>query len=185
MDRPLCLIGRPSKVHGRDEKMIGREELLGLLDKSGVRFACEYHGQVTNMAESGALRLSLEGVRCKNLLLQDKRGHHYLVVTTANKSLKLSALAMALGSKRLSFASADSLFRLLGVRPGSLSPFALVNDTLSTIHLVVDEELRRESNFHFHPLDSTATIALSRQDLEAFLDSIEHPPRWTFLEGRA
>jgi len=165
--------------------MIGKEELLELLKKRGVQFACEYHERVTNMVESGALKLSLEGVRCKNLLLQDKQGDHYLVMTTAEKSLDLSALAKTLGSKRLSFASADNLLQLLGVHPGSLSPMALVNDPVSTIHLVVDEELRRESNFLLHPLDSTATLALTRRDLEAFLDSIAHPPRWTFLAARA
>jgi Ala-tRNA(Pro) deacylase len=164
--------------------MIGREELLGLLEQSGVRFACEYHEQVINMAESGALKLSLEGARCKNLLLQDKRAHHYLVMTTADKSLELSAAARTLGSKRLSFASADRLFGVLGVRPGSLSPLALVNDSSSKVHLVIDEELRCESAFLLHPLDSTATVALTRQDLEAFLDNIAHPPTWTVLEAR-
>jgi Ala-tRNA(Pro) deacylase len=164
--------------------MIGREELLGLLEQSGVRFACEYHEQVINMAESGALKLSLKGARCKNLLLQDKRGHHYLVMTAADKSLELSVLARTLGSKRLSFAPADHLFGLLGVRRGSLSPLALVNDTSSKVHLVIDKELRRESAFLLHPLDSSATVALTRRDLEAFVDRTAHPPAWTVLEGR-
>ncbi|MEM5398872.1 YbaK/EbsC family protein [Paraburkholderia unamae] len=92
--------------------------MLALLEQQDVPFECEFHEQVLNMAESGALELSLDGARCKNLLLQDKQGGLYLVVTTAHKSLDLSAVAKTLNSKRLSFASADRLFDLLGVRPG-------------------------------------------------------------------
>jgi len=164
--------------------MLGKEELLELLEQQGVRFACEHHEQVLNMAESAELTLSLTGVRCKNLLLQDKKGQHYLVVTTPEKSLDLVAAAEAFGSKRLSFASADRLATVLGVRPGSLSPLALVNDSAGKVCLVIDEDLSREPVFLLHPMDSTATVALSKPDLEAFLRSIDHPPAWKVLRAR-
>ncbi|WP_434664624.1 prolyl-tRNA synthetase associated domain-containing protein [Paraburkholderia sp. A3BS-1L] len=164
--------------------MIGRDELLTLLEEQEVPFECEDHEQVLNMAESGALKLSLDGARCKNLLLQDKQGGLYLVVTTAHKSLDVSAVAKTLNSKRLSFASADRLFDLLGVRPGSLSPLALVNDRAHDVRLVIDDDLAHERVFLFHPLDSTATIALSRQDLEDFMKHIGHAPSWHALEAR-
>lgn len=164
--------------------MIQRDGLLRLLAQQDVPFECEYHEQVLNMAESGALELSLDGARCKNLLLQDKQGGLYLVVTTAHKSLDLSAIAKTLNSKRLSFASADRLFDLLGVRPGSLSPLALVNDHAHCVHLVIDNDLAHERVFLFHPLDSTATIALSRRSLEVFLQRIGRAPSWHALEAR-
>ncbi|MCI0150185.1 prolyl-tRNA synthetase associated domain-containing protein [Paraburkholderia sediminicola] len=164
--------------------MIGRDELLDLLERSGASFECEYHERVLNMEESGTLKLSLAGARCKNLLLQDKQGALYLVVTTAHKSLDLSAVARTLNSKRLSFASADRLFDLLGVAPGSLSPLSLVNDQAHHVQLVIDEDLADEGVFLFHPLDSTATIALSRQDFEDFLHSIGHLPSWQAIEAR-
>ncbi|WP_185715892.1 prolyl-tRNA synthetase associated domain-containing protein [Burkholderia sp. Bp9004] len=164
--------------------MMERDELLTLLEQQDVPFECEYHEQVLNMAESGALKLSLDGARCKNLLLADKQGSLYLVVTTAHKSLDLSAVAKTLNSKRLSFASADRLFDLLGVRPGSLSPLALVNDRARNIRLVIDDDLAHERVYLFHPLDSTATVALSRQDLEDFLEHIGHAPSWHTLEAR-
>ncbi|WP_052408792.1 prolyl-tRNA synthetase associated domain-containing protein [Paraburkholderia acidipaludis] len=164
--------------------MIERDELLELLERQNVAFECEYHEQVLNMAESGALELSLDGARCKNLLLQDKQGGLYLVVTTAHKSLDLSAVARTLNSKRLSFASADCLFDLLGVRPGSLSPLALVNDRAHGVRLVIDNDLAHEPVFLFHPLDSTVTIALSRRGLEDFLQSMGHAPSWHTLEAR-
>ncbi|MFP3408497.1 YbaK/EbsC family protein, partial [Pseudomonas sp. SIMBA_065] len=87
------------------------------------------------------LALAVEGARCKNLLLQDKKCHYFLVVTTASNSLDLAGLSETLGSKRLSFASADRLFELLGIRPGSLSPLALVNDIAKRVRLVIDIEL--------------------------------------------
>ncbi|WP_321812843.1 MULTISPECIES: prolyl-tRNA synthetase associated domain-containing protein [unclassified Burkholderia] len=167
-----------------DLNMMERNELLELLDRQNVSFECEHHEQVLNMAESGALALSLVGARCKNLLLQDKQGGLYLVVTTAHKSLDLHAVANTLGSKRLSFASAERLFDLLGVRPGSLSPLALVNDAALSVSLVIDKDLANEAIFLFHPLDSTATIALSRQDFETFLEYIDHAPSWHVLGAR-
>jgi Ala-tRNA(Pro) deacylase len=164
--------------------MMERDELLNLLEQRDVPFECEYHEPVLNMAESGALKLSLAGARCKNLLLQDKLGALYLVVTTAQKSLDLSALAKTLNSKRLSFVSADRLFSLLGIRTGSLSPLALINDDACNVRPVIDEDLAHERVFLFHPLDSTATIALSRRDFEEFLQSIDHAPSWEALGAR-
>lgn len=174
--------GYPQIFAGK--KMIGREELLGLLEARGLTFAFEQHAQVLNMAESSKLNLSLDGARCKNLLLQDKQGQYYLVVTLSEKSLDLAATAKMLGSKRLSFASADRLFELLGVRPGSLSPLALVNDVDGSIRLVLDQDLVQEQIFLFHPLDSSATVALSKGDFMKFLESTGHKMVWTQLLAR-
>src|ERR1700760_3770445 len=100
--------------------MLGKDELLKRLDEWEIPFSCEEHDSVLNMAESGTLTLSLKGARCKNLLLQDKKGHYFLVVTTTAKALDLAVIAQTLGSRRLSFASSDKLFELLGIRAGAL-----------------------------------------------------------------
>jgi Ala-tRNA(Pro) deacylase len=161
--------------------MLGKDELLNLLEQREIPFFCEEHDSVLNMAESEKLTLSLEGARCKNLLLQDKKGWYFLVVTTATKSLDLTAVAEALGSKRLSFASADKLFELLGIRTGSLSPLALVNDDARCVRLVIDSGLARESTFLFHPLENNASVSLSRAALDDFLASVDHPADWLDL----
>ncbi|WP_175870807.1 prolyl-tRNA synthetase associated domain-containing protein [Burkholderia sp. BCC0397] len=158
--------------------------MLELLETRDVAFKCERHRQVLNMAESGALALSLDGARCKNLLLQDKQGGCYLIVTVADKSVDLRAMAGTLNSKRLSFASPERLHDLLGVRPGSLSPLALVNDRDGKVRLVIDTDLADEPVFLFHPLDSAATIALSRRDFEHFLQGIGHVPSWQSLRAQ-
>ncbi|SAK91395.1 Prolyl-tRNA editing protein ProX [Caballeronia pedi] len=164
--------------------MLGKHELLKRLDEWEIPFSCEEHGPVLNMAESGKLTLSLEGTRSKNLLLQDRKEHYFLIVTTAVKALDLTAIAQALGCKRLSFASSDKLFELLGIRTGSLSPLALVNDTAGRVRLVLDTELIRESTLLFHPLENNASIALSPHALEAFLTGIGHRAEWKELAGR-
>lgn len=137
-----------------------------------------------NMAESGKLDLVLEGVRCKNLLLQDKKGRYFLIVTTAAKSLDLVALADLVGSKRLSFASSDKLLELLGVLPGSLSPLALVNDEAKRVRLIVDCDLHAEPLFLFHPLENNASVSLSKQAFDAFLGTTGHRADWTPLPDR-
>ncbi|QTD94993.1 prolyl-tRNA synthetase associated domain-containing protein [Burkholderia anthina] len=167
-----------------DASMSGKNKVLGFLEARKIPFECEEHDAVLNMAESGLLSLSVVGARCKNLLLQDKKGHDFLVVTTVAKALDLVALSETLGSKRLSFVSADRLFELLGIRTGSLSPLALVNDEARQVRLVIDEELASEDAFLFHPLDNSASVLLTRSALDTFLASVDHPADWLPLRAR-
>ncbi|WP_107312234.1 prolyl-tRNA synthetase associated domain-containing protein [Burkholderia metallica] len=167
-----------------NDSMLGKDEVLKLLEESEIPFSCEEHESVLNMAESGMLMLSVVGARCKNLLLQDKKGHYFLVVTTATKSLELAGVSETLGRKRLSFASSDKLFELLGIRTGSLSPLALVNDGAKRVRLVIDAELTGESVFLFHPLENNASVSLSRSGLDRFLCGIEHSAEWLPLAAR-
>jgi Ala-tRNA(Pro) deacylase len=164
--------------------MLGKDEVLKRLTEMEIAYSCEEHGSVLNMSESSGLTLSLEGLRCKNLLLQDKNSHYFLVVTTATKSLDLAALAATLGSKRLSFASEDRLFELLGIRTGSLSPLALVNDASGRVRLVIDAELNGEESFVFHPLRNDASVSLSRSSFDAFLRNIGRSADWLPLGAR-
>jgi Ala-tRNA(Pro) deacylase len=164
--------------------MFGKAELLKFLDHSGIPFSYEEHDSVLNMAESGNLDLVLEGARCKNLLLQDKKGHYFLIVTTATKCLDLSAAAEAIGSKRLSFVSSDKLFELLGIRTGSLSPLSLVNDEAKRIRLIFDADLNSEPQFLFHPLENSASVLISKQAFYAFLVAIGHDAELIALDDR-
>lgn len=164
--------------------MLGKNELLARLDAQHIPYECEEHAAVLNMGDSEKLTLTLAGARCKNLLLQDKSGACFLVMTTATKALDLTAAARAFGSKRLSFASAELLYEALGLRPGSLSPLALVNDAAGKVRLVIDAELAGEEVFLLHPLENSATLAISRAALEQFLASVDHAPEWIELAAR-
>lgn len=164
--------------------MLKKGDVLKLLEAAAIPFTCEEHDPVLNMAESGMLSLAVEGARCKNLLLQDKRGQYFLIVTTHAKSLDLAGLAETLGSKRLSFASSDRLYELLGIRTGSLSPLALVNDEAGHVRLVIDAALSGEHTFLFHPLENSSSVSLSRNALDSFLGNIAHPADWLALAER-
>lgn len=158
--------------------MHGRDGLLSLLRQWGLDHDWQSHPPVRTMAESRELRLGLHGVRCKNLLLRDKRGRLFLVVADAGASLDLKVLRELLGSARLSFASTAELAARLGVRPGALSPLALVNDHERVVTLVIDERLAEEPAFLFHPLDDSATVAMSSDVFAAFLDRLGVEPLW-------
>ncbi|PQV55076.1 Ala-tRNA(Pro) hydrolase [Paraburkholderia sp. BL21I4N1] len=165
--------------------MLGKDEVLKLLEEGEIPFSCEEHDSVLNMAASEMLALSVMGARCKNLLLQDKKGNYFLVVTTASKSLDLAGVAETLGSKRLSFASTDKLFELLGIRTGALSPLALANDEAKRVRLVIDAELSGEETFLFHPLENNASVSLTRSGLDTFLCNIGHPADWLPLAAKS
>jgi Ala-tRNA(Pro) deacylase len=107
------------------------------------------------------------------------------VVTTSSKSLDLLAVAKSMSSGRLSFASAENLLELLGVRAGSLSPLALVNDEGRRVRLVVDLDLADEQAFLFHPLESNASVSLSRAALDDFMTNIDRQADWLNLPERA
>jgi Ala-tRNA(Pro) deacylase len=153
--------------------MFGKIEVLKLLMEKDIPHTSEEHESV------------LAGTRCKNLLLQDKKGNYYLVVTTSSKSLDLLAVAKSMSSGRLSFASAENLLELLGVRAGSLSPLALVNDEGRRVRLVVDLDLADEQAFLFHPLESNASVSLSRAALDDFMTNIDRQADWLNLPERA
>ncbi|MDV9033398.1 YbaK/EbsC family protein [Pseudomonas sp. RAC1] len=159
-------------------------ELLSLL--TGDEFECpvEYHEKIYNMAESGQLKMRLRGMRCKNLLLRDKKRGLYLVVTTADKAVDLSRLSGVLGCSRLSLASTEQLFDVLKVVPGALSPLALVNDVDREITLVLDQALEGVPLYLFHPLDNGVSVQLSRQQLQQFLEKVDHVASWLDVAAR-
>ncbi|EOG3620261.1 YbaK/EbsC family protein [Pseudomonas putida] len=159
-------------------------DLLALL--TGAAFACpvEHHEKIYNMKESAQLEMSLQGLRCKNLLLRDRKGNLYLLVTTADKAVDLSKLSNALHCSRLSLATAEQLFDTLQVVPGALSPLALINDCDQRITLVFDQAIIVESLYLFHPLDNGASVQLSQQKLQQFLKISGHAINWLDIAER-
>jgi Ala-tRNA(Pro) deacylase len=164
--------------------MPDKTELLAFLNQAQIAYELEEHAAIFNMADSATLALGLQGARCKNLLLKDKSGRCYLVMTTGHKSLDLGALATALDCARLSFATPERLFEQLGVRPGALSPLALINDGSGNTILVMDAELAVEPVFILHPLENSSSVALTRESFDQFLVAIGHTARWLPLAAR-
>jgi Ala-tRNA(Pro) deacylase len=118
------------------------------------------------------------GGHTKNLFLRDKRGTLYLVVTPEDAVIELKSLHRVLGaSGRFSFASADAMREVLGVEPGSVTPFAVINDKACRVTVILDAGMMAQPVLNFHPLVNTATTTVSREDLVKFLGSTGHAPR--------
>ena len=128
------------------------------------------------MAEAKVATGHVPGCHCKNLFLEDRKGAAWLVVLPAERLLDLRVLADALGTRRLSFASAGRLQETLGLAPGSVSPFGVVNDADGRVRVVLDRDLLARPALKFHPLVNTLTTVISPEGLLRFLEETGHPP---------
>ena len=152
-------------------------ELLQRLDALGIAHRTSRHAPVYTVAESRALRAEFPGGHSKNLFLRNKKGRMWLLTCLEDRQIDLKQLAERLGAGRFSFASAERLMRYLGVVPGAVTPFAVVNDRAGAVDVVVDAGLLAHDPLNFHPLDNAMTTAVSAGDLLRFLEHAAHPPR--------
>ncbi len=151
-------------------------QLLERLAALGIATVTHHHPPLHTVEESRALRGALPGGHCKNLFLKDKKDQHWLVVALEDAEIALNRLDKLIGSARLSFASADRLWRHLGVRPGSVTPFALVNDPERRVRVVLQEAMLAHDPLNYHPLVNDRTTAIRPDDLLRFLRSLGHEP---------
>ena len=155
-----------------------RADLFALFDRLGIAARTYEHPAVFTVSESRALKASIPGLHSKNLFLKDKKDRLFLVVAEAEARIDLKRLHEPLGaSGRLSFGSAELLREVLGIEPGSVTPFALINDAARRVSVVIDETLTTADPVNFHPLENTATTGVSRAGLEKFLRATGHEPR--------
>src|SRR3954468_18984835 len=153
-------------------------DLFALFEALGIEARTHEHAPVFTVAESRAIKEDLPGGHSKNLFLKDKRGRLFLVVAHAESRIDLKRLHEPLGaSGRLSFGSAELLREVLGVEPGSVTPFALLNDREQRVAVVLDENLMRHEPVNFHPLVNSATTGVSRADFLHSLSATGHEPR--------
>lgn len=156
------------------------EALLARLAAMGLETHTTRHPPVFTVAESQALRGSLPGGHSKNLFLRPAKqsaGPHLLAVLQEDRQVSVNALARAAGAGRVEMAPAAELRALLGVEPGSVTPFGMVNAPPGTVRIVLDAGLLREHDWvHFHPLVNSMTTAIRPADLLRFLESLGHRP---------
>lgn len=152
------------------------DALLARLQTMGVAYVEHRHPPLFTVEESRRLRGQLPGGHCKNLFLKDRKGQYWLVVALEDRPIDLKTLDRKIGAARLSFGSADRLWEVLGVRPGAVTPFALVNDTLRQVRLVLDKGMLAHDPLNYHPLVNDRTIAVSPEGLLAFLRQTGHDP---------
>lgn len=160
------------------------DQLLARLAELGIQANTHRHPPVFTVAQSKELRGILPGGHCKSLFLRDKAGGYWLAVMLEHRRVSVNALARALGAPRVSFAGADDLMALLGVIPGAVTPFGLINDTGIRVTPVLDAAMLREhSVLNYHPLDNSMTTSISPADLLRFIAETGHTPRLVELEA--
>jgi len=153
-------------------------ELFAYLDSLGIAHRTVNHPPVFTVGEARTLRGQVAGGHTKNLFLRDKKGALYLVVAPEDAAIELKSLHRLLGaSGRFSFGSAELMRNTLGVEPGSVTPFAVINDKALRVSVVLDAAMMQHDALNFHPLVNIGTTTISRDDLIKFLKATGHDPR--------
>lgn len=171
---------RPELVDGSAPATPG--ELFARLDELGIAHDTAQHPPVFTVEEAKQHRGDEAGAHIKNLFFRNKKGMA-LLVCLEDRALDLKPLGKLLGLGRLSFGRPPRLMSYLGVIPGAVTPFSVLNDRGGAVRLFLDESLRSFATVHAHPLDNAQTTAIATADLVRFLEAVEHPPSWIDLEG--
>jgi len=151
--------------------------LLARLAELGIAVAIHRHPPLHTVAESQALRGSLPGSHIKNLFLRDKKRTKWLVTVPEDAAVDLKALRRELAaSGNLSFGDAPLLAASLGVAPGSVTPFAVMNDPAGEVAMVIARAVLETDPVNAHPLHNAATAAIAAADLLRFLHACGHSP---------
>jgi Ala-tRNA(Pro) deacylase len=159
-------------------------DLFARLDALGIAHRTQSHAPVFTVEEAKALRGDLVGGHTKNLVLKDKKDGLWLVVAREQLAIDLKELSKQLDAPRFSFGSAELLVEALGVQPGSVTPFSVINDRAYRVKVVLDEGMLALDPLNFHPLRNDRTTAISSDDLLCFLRATDHEPRIAKLPER-
>lgn len=150
--------------------------VVAKLSELGIAFTSHYHPPVATVDEAAEHWSGIDATHCKNLFLRNQKGsRHYLVVLTASKKADLRAVADQIGDGKLSFASPERLMTHLGLTPGSVSPFGLINDREHAVRVVLDRDFKSATRLAFHPNINTATFTITVADFARFLDACGNP----------
>jgi Ala-tRNA(Pro) deacylase len=142
------------------------------LDALGISYERHEHPPVFTGEEAAQHWAGIHATQCKNLFLRNKKGNrHYLVVLEISRQADLRHVAKLVSDDRLSFGSPERLMARLGLTPGSVSPFGLINDADHTVRVLIDRDLRSAERLIFHPNINTASVVVTRADFERFLES--------------
>ncbi|MEO1702885.1 MAG: YbaK/EbsC family protein [Pseudomonadota bacterium] len=148
------------------------EDLFAHLTKLGISFENHEHEPVFTVAESQALRDEISGGHTKNLFLKDKKGRYFLLTVGEDAVIDLKKIHTLIGAQgRVSFGKPDALLELLGVAPGAVTAFGIINDMPQAVTLIFDETLMEHAVINCHPLRNNATTSISTSDMRAFVES--------------
>jgi Ala-tRNA(Pro) deacylase len=154
-----------------------RSDLMRRFAELGIETTTHEHEAFFTVAESRKVKGEIAGGHTKNLFLKDKKDQVFLVVAEADAAIDLKTVHSLIGANgRVTFAKPDLMFALLGVVPGSVTPFGLINDTDKRVSVVLDQPMLEHPVLNYHPLENTATTSIRRDDLLAFIRATGHEP---------
>jgi Ala-tRNA(Pro) deacylase len=162
---------------------VTRQQLFTALADLSIDTQTIDHPAVFTVAESGHVEIPLPGAHTKNLFLKDDKGALFLVVANAGTRVDLKGLSKRLGAGRFSFGKPDLLMEVLGVTPGSVTAFAIINDIKNRVKIIIDGALMADTSINCHPLENTATTNIARDDLLQFIRATGHEPRVMVLSA--
>ncbi len=154
-------------------------EVLERLKELGIKYELDEHEAVFTMEAISELGLDKRGMMPVNLFLRDYKGkRHFLVIHDGEKQTDLTKLREQIGCTRLSFGSEERLMKHLGLTPGSVSPFGLINNANHDVELVIDESIRGREKLGFHPNTNTATVWISWEGFMKFVEACGNPVKF-------
>ncbi len=155
------------------------KKVYAYLEKINVTYIKHVHPPVFTVEEANEHWENITGMHCKNLFLRDKKGRrHYLIVLESSKQVDIKKMNKQL-NERLSFASQERLLKHLGLTPGSVSPFGLINNLDNEVRLILDQDIKNADEVNFHPNVNTATLTLSNVNFMHYLNVVGN--EWQFV----
>jgi Ala-tRNA(Pro) deacylase len=153
------------------------EDLFAKLTGLGISFTTHDHTAVFTVEQAKQVHDAIPGGHCKNLFCKDDKGVFWLIVCLEDAVVDLKAAPAKIGSRRLSFGKPPDMLALLGVIPGSVTPFGLINDSQCQINVILDEAMMALPVLNYHPLHNGATTTISNTDLLTFIRACGHSPK--------
>jgi Ala-tRNA(Pro) deacylase len=150
--------------------------LFARFERLGITTKTYDHPAFFTVEEGRVYKTSMPGAHSKTLFVKDKKDNLFLIVCWADTKVELNALSKDIASSRVSFCAPEIMMDILGVTPGSVTPFALINDTARRVRVVVDQALSARSPNYFHPLINTQSTAIAPDDLLRFLRDLGYAP---------
>lgn len=153
------------------------KDLFQFLDGLGIAHSTKEHAPVFTVAESVALRDEIPGGHTKNLFVKDKKDNYFLMTVEEHATIDLKTIHTVIGAaSKVSFGKPEKLMEYLGVIPGAVTAFGVINDTGRQVTMIVDADLMEYDTINCHPLRNDATTSIGSKDLLRFIEATGHEP---------
>ncbi len=154
------------------------QELLNKLEELAIETTLYRHPPLFTVEDSQNFRGEIPGGHCKSLFLKDKKHNYLLAVLSEDRRVDLKAMYKSdlIPAGRLSFASAERMINILGIEPGSVTPFSLINVKIDNLAVLLDKRMLENDYLNYHPLHNEATLTIHRDDLIKYIEHFGFSP---------